>query len=157
MPRNIRRLPRLSFSLAAAAFCAAALPLPVLADVEFRHALDDSVLDISPIKGEEITDAVKAFRKDGANPYNGQADAITAGQALFEENCQACHGADATGGMGPSLVDEVYVNSRANTDVGMFEIIHSGASGAMRSFSERGVTQDQILRIIAYVHSLKKK
>lgn len=143
-------------SAAAAILLAPVSPSSALADVEFRHALDDSVLDLEPIKGEEITDAVKAFRKDGVNPYNGQADAISAGQTLFDDNCQACHGADGTGGMGPSLVDEVYVNTRANTDVGMFEIIHSGASGAMRSFSERGVTQDQILKIIAYVHSLKK-
>ncbi len=48
--------------------------------------------------------------------------------------------------MGPSLVDDVYVNKRANTDVGKFEIIHSGAAGAMRSFAKRGLTQDQILQ-----------
>ncbi len=148
-------------SLLAASAATAILLTPVslssaLADVEFRHALDDSALDLKPIKGEEITDAVKSFRKDGVNPYNGQADAISAGQTLFDDNCQACHGADGTGGMGPSLVDEVYVNTRANTDIGKFEIIHSGASGAMRSFSERGVTQDQILKIIAYIHTLKK-
>ncbi|MGE0023846.1 MAG: c-type cytochrome [Hyphomicrobium sp.] len=127
-----------------------------LADVEFRHALDDSALDLAPIKGEEFTDAVKSFHKDGVNPYNGNADAVATGEAQFEDHCQACHGAGATGGMGPSLVDGVYVNSRANTDVGMFEIIHSGASGAMRSFAERGVAQDQMLKIIAYIHSLKK-
>ena len=143
-------------TIAAAALLAPGLPSPAIADVEFRHALDDSLLDLEPIKGEELTEAVTSFRKDGVNPYNGQADAVTAGQTLFDDNCQACHGADGTGGMGPSLVDEVYVNTRANTDVGMFEIIHSGASGAMRSFSERGVTQDQILKIIAYIHSLKK-
>lgn len=129
---------------------------PVCADVEFRHALDDSVLDLSPIKGEELTEAVKSFRKDGVNPYNGNADSLAAGKILFEENCQACHHADGTGGMGPSLVDDVFVNSRANTDIGMFEIINSGASGAMRSFSQRGLTQDQVLKIIAYIHSLKK-
>lgn len=140
----------------AALFLSAALAVPALADVEFRHALDDSTLDLEPIKGEEITDAVKAFRKDGVNPYNGNAEDLAAGKTLYEDNCQACHLEDGRGGMGPSLVDEVYVNKRANTDVGMFEIIHSGASGAMRSFSERGVTQDQILKIIAYIHSLKK-
>ncbi|WP_334149137.1 c-type cytochrome [Hyphomicrobium sp.] len=129
---------------------------PVLADVEFRHALDDSPLDLEPLKGEEITDAVKSFRKDGVNPYNGNAEALAAGRTLYEENCQACHLEDGRGGMGPSLVDDIYVNERANTDVGKFEIIHSGASGAMRSFSERGVTQDQILKIITYINSLKK-
>ena len=54
------------------------------------------------------------------------------------------------------LVDDDYANKRANTDVGMFEIIHSGASGAMRSFADRGMPQDEMLRLIAYVHSLKK-
>ena len=129
---------------------------PVRADVEFRHALDDSPLDLDPIKGEEITDAVKAFRKDGVNPYNDNAETLTAGKTLYEDNCQACHLEDGRGGMGPSLVDDIYVNERANTDVGKFEIIHSGASGAMRSFSERGVTQDQIHKIITYINSLKK-
>lgn len=142
--------------LTALTLAAAAAAAPALADVEFRHALDDSALDLSPIKGEEITDAVKSFRKDGVNPYNGNAEALAAGKTIYEDNCQACHLDDGRGGMGPSLIDNVFVNARANTDVGMFEIIHSGASGAMRSFSQRGVTQDQILKVIAYIHSLKK-
>ncbi|MCC7250280.1 c-type cytochrome [Hyphomicrobium sp.] len=150
------RTPSVKAAGFAALILVSASAAPALADIEFRHALDDSPLDLAPIKGEEITDAVTAFRKDGVNPYNGNAEAITAGQTLFDDNCQACHGADGTGGMGPSLVDEVFVNTRANTDVGVFEIIHSGASGAMRSVSERGVTQDQMLKIIAYIHSLKK-
>lgn len=140
----------------AVSLLAATFAVPALADVEFRHALDDSVLDLKPVKGEEVTDAVKSFYKDGINPYAGKSDALAAGKGLYDDNCQACHLDDGRGGMGPSLVDDVYVNARANTDVGMFEIIHSGASGAMRSFSERGVTQDQILKIIAYIHSLKK-
>jgi len=152
----IPKLQALSVSAALASLLALAVVPPALADVAFRHALDDSELDLSPIKGEEITDAVKAFRKDGVNPYTDNAEALAAGKTLYEDNCQACHLEDGRGGMGPSLVDDIYVNSRANTDVGMFEIIHSGASGAMRSFSERGVTQDQILKIIAYIHTLKK-
>jgi cytochrome c-L len=106
--------------------------VPVLAGVEFKHALDDSALDVKPIKGEEFTDAVKTFHETGQDPYNGNAEAIAKGKELYDENCQACHHPDATGGMGPSLVDEVYANKRANTDIGKFEIIHSGASGAMR-------------------------
>lgn len=154
MPKS--QAPSIKVAAIAASFFAAMLVVPALADVEFRHALDDSVLDLAPIKGEELTDAVKAFQRDGVNPYSGNAEAIAAGKTLYDDNCQACHKADGSGGMGPSLVDDVYVNARANTDVGIFEIVHSGASGAMRSFSERGVTQDQILKMIAYIHTLKK-
>jgi cytochrome c-L len=149
----ISKLQALSAATALLAITAVA---PALADVEFRHALDDSPLDLDPVKGEEITDAVKSFYKDGVNPYAGNAEAVTTGKTLYEENCQACHLDDGRGGMGPSLIDDVYVNARANTDVGMFEIIHSGSSGAMRSFSARGMKQDEILRIIAYIHTLKK-
>ncbi|HET6320789.1 MAG TPA: c-type cytochrome [Hyphomicrobium sp.] len=149
MPANIRRLP-------AVAFIALAIAAAPAIAVEFRSALDDSPIDVAPIKGEEFTDAVKSFHETGENPYNGNADAIAAGKALYNENCQVCHKPDGSGGMGPSLIDDTVVNSRANTDIGMFEVIHSGAAGAMRPFSKRGMTQDQMLKIIAYIHTLKK-
>ncbi len=38
----------------------------------------------------------------------------------------------------------------------MFEVIYGGASGEMQAFSKRGLTQDQILRIVAYIRSLEK-
>ncbi len=132
-----------------------AMALPALA-IEFKSALDDSPIDVSPIKGETFTDAVKSFHDTGKNPYVGNADAIAAGKKLYNDNCQVCHKPDGSGGMGPNLVDDIVVNARANTDVGKFEIIHSGAAGAMRPFSKRGMTQDQILQIIAFIDSLKK-
>lgn len=132
-----------------------AMALPAFA-IEFKSALDDSPIDVSPIKGETFTDAVKSFHDTGKNPYVGNADAIAAGKKLYNDNCQVCHKPDGSGGMGPNLVDDIVVNTRANTDVGKFEIIHSGAAGAMRPFSKRGMTQDQILQIIAFIDSLKK-
>jgi cytochrome c-L len=135
---------------------ALAVAVPAAAAVEFLNALDDSPIDLSPIAGEEFTDAVKSFQATGDNPYVGNADAIAAGKALYDANCQVCHKPDGSGGMGPSLIDDTVVNKRANTDVGIFEVIHSGAAGAMRPFSKRGVTQDQILKLIAYIHTLKK-
>jgi len=38
----------------------------------------------------------------------------------------------------------------------MFEVIYAGAAGAMQSFFRRGVKQDDILKMIAYVRTLKK-
>jgi cytochrome c-L len=143
-------------SLVPAAFFSLAFAGVALAEVQFRNALDDSPIDTKPIKGEVFTDAVIKFRETGVNPYVGNAEVITATKEIYEEKCAACHMADGTGRIGPSLIDDDYANKRANTDVGKFEIIHSGASGAMRSFADRGMTQDQMLRLIAYVHSLKK-
>ena len=38
----------------------------------------------------------------------------------------------------------------------MFEVIYAGAAGAMQSFFRRGLTQDEMLKIIAYTRALKK-
>jgi len=42
------------------------------------------------------------------------------------------------------------------TDPGMFSIIYGGASGAMQSFHRRGMKQDEMLKIVAYVRTLDK-
>ncbi len=151
MPVKLR--PSLAMLLAAGL---AVVALPAHA-VEFKNALDDSPLDLSPIKGETFTDAVKSFHDTGVDAYVGNADGIAAGKKLFDANCQSCHEADGSGGMCPALIGDVHVNTRAGTDIGKFEIIHSGAAGAMKAFSKRGITQDQILQIIAYIHELDDK
>ena len=48
------------------------------------------------------------------------------------------------------------VRERANGDIGMFEIVYGGSAGAMQSFARRGMSQDDMLKIIAYVRSLRK-
>jgi cytochrome c-L len=147
---------RLGTCMAIAAIILGATLVPTLAKIEFRSALDDSPLDMTPLPDEEITDAVKTFQETGTNPYDGQVEAIAAGKELYNTDCQVCHGKDGGGGMGLNLVDDKVAYPRVATDVGMFEVIHSGASGAMRSFKARGMTQDNMLKIIAYVRSLKK-
>jgi cytochrome c-L len=129
---------------------------PVRAEIVFHHALDNSVLDVKPKPGEVETDAVKEFKATGKNPYIGNEQALAAGKKLYEASCQACHLPDGSGRIGPSLISGNWEHERAATDVGMFEIIYGGASGAMQSFARRGMTQDEMLRIIAYVRSLKK-
>ena len=129
---------------------------PLEAEIVFRHALDNSVLAVKPRPNEVETEAVKEFKATGKNNYIGQEQALADGRKLYQTHCQTCHLPDGSGRMGPSLIGEKWVRERAATDVGMFEIIYGGSSGAMQSFARRGMTQDEMLRIIAYVRSLKK-
>jgi cytochrome c-L len=126
------------------------------AAVEFKNALTNAPLDVQPNKGEVETDAVKTFKETGQNPYNGDAAALEAGKKIYTTNCAACHLPDGTGRIGPNLVDDTVVHERVATDVGMFEIIYGGGAGAMQSFHKRGLSQDDILKVMAYVRSLKK-
>lgn len=124
--------------------------------IEFKNALTNAPLDVKPKAGEVETEAVKTFKETGENPYNGDAAAVEAGKALYTTNCSACHLPDGTGRIGPNIVDDEVVRERTNTDVGMFEIIYGGGSGAMQSFHRRGMTQDNMLKIMAYVRSIGK-
>jgi cytochrome c-L len=122
----------------------------------FTHPLDGAPIQVPLKPGEIETPALKQFKETGENPYRGDAAAVADGKALYEQWCQVCHSADATGNMGPALVGKNHIYKQTSTDVGMFSIIYAGASGAMQPFSKRDLTQDGMLKIIAYVRSLDK-
>ena len=144
----------------------AALALPLLAllavpeavadePLDFGHVFDDAPLPVTtPRSGETFSDAVLTFHVTGENPYSGDANAIAAGKPLYDRHCQACHMPDGRGRMGPSLIDDTYQYPRSATDKGFFEVIYGGAAGAMQGFGRR-VDQDDLLKIMAYVETLR--
>jgi cytochrome c-L len=143
--------------LAGLAVNAMAIPYVTAGDVaDFKNPLDNSPMTFELQAGEAETPTVKKFKETGDDDYRGNADAIADGKKLYVSNCIICHGADATGKMGPTLVGKDVVYKQVLTDPGMFSIIYGGASGAMQSFHRRGMKQDEMLRIIAYVRTLDK-
>jgi cytochrome c-L len=124
--------------------------------VQFRHVFDNSPLDVAPKPNEQFTEAVREFHRTGQNPYGGKSETIEDGKRLYVQFCQACHMPDGSGGMGASLVGDKHIYPRITTDIGWFEVVFGGASGAMQPFGLR-MTQDQILRVMAYVRTLMKK
>src|SRR5829696_9779683 len=147
-----RRLGLLGFGVAWVVLGSGLMAEPIV----FRHVLDNSPLEVKPRPNEVETEAVKSFKETGKNAYLGDEQALAEGKKLYRVECQACHLPDGAGRIGPTLIADVWKYERAATDVGMFEILYGGASGAMQSFARRGMKQDQMLKLIAYVRSLKK-
>jgi PQQ-dependent dehydrogenase (methanol/ethanol family) len=85
------------------------------------------------------------------NPMAGNPAAIARGKQSFQQTCAACHGADARGDRGPSLISTH--PSDDGEDVGRFAIIRNGIAGTqMPSFSALPV--DSVWEIVAYLRSL---
>jgi len=122
---------------------------------QFTSVIDDGPLEVKTLPGETITPAVQKFYETGEDPYKGDAAALAEGKQLYEANCQTCHMPDGSGRIGPSLIGDEHHYDRFKTDKGIFEIIYGGATGAMQPFGKR-LKQDQILKVITYVRSLKK-
>jgi len=122
--------------------------------LSFTHVLTSKPLaQYKP--DEEITPAVNEFHCSGENPYRGDEQAAADGKKLFTL-CASCHMPDGTGRIGPNLIDQTYKHERVATDHGEFEVVYGGAAGAMQPMGRR-FTQDQILRIMAYISTLTPK
>jgi cytochrome c-L len=150
----VRRSP----SIALAIVCISLGPSVLEARAEeivFHSVMDGSPLDLTPKPGEKETAAVRKFKRTGRNPYNQQERALREGRRLYAARCQGCHLSNGKGRMGTSLTDQPEY-SQSLTDAGMFEIIYGGATGSMQPFSLQGLRQDNILKVMAYVRSLRR-
>ncbi len=88
---------------------------------------------------------------NGTNPLAGSSAAVTAGEKLYRQTCQACHGGQARGDRGPALATNNFAHGSDDAD--LFRNIRSGISGsAMPSFSK--LTNDQTWQLVSYIRSL---
>ena len=88
------------------------------------------------------------------NPFETDPDAIVAGQILFEDHCQECHGPSAVGGKkGPSLREPQVQNATPGT---LFWLLTSGvARKGMPVWSK--LPEAQRWQLVRYLKSLGVK
>jgi len=142
--------------------------------------------DIEALRGKTEMDALVAYiqsigtavkKKEGIkkavvveiehkNPFAGAPQAIAKGREIFMDRCAMCHGDDAKGDIGPSLVDDVFLYVKGDVaDDDYFEIINNGttpgmveegrtAKGGMPPFGD-SLTRDEIWYVVSYIRSLK--
>jgi len=87
------------------------------------------------------------------NPYTGNADAITAGKALWQKvACAACHGGSGGGGMGGSLIGGTW--REGGSDACVFTSIYYGRSGGMPAYGPSRLSADDVWKLMSYIRSL---
>jgi cytochrome c oxidase cbb3-type subunit 2 len=86
------------------------------------------------------------------SPLEGNADAIATGQALYKAECAGCHGQNAEGNIGASLVDYA---GYGNADNDTYITIANGYEGAMPGYASK-FSKEKIWSIVEYIKSLNK-
>jgi len=86
------------------------------------------------------------------NPFEGNAEGISNGKAMFRTRCAGCHGPDAHGYLGPDLTG---FWAAGGTDDRMFDIVRRGVPGTeMPPSDPLRVLDKDIWQTLAYVRTL---
>lgn len=85
------------------------------------------------------------------NPFSGVEPAMRIGKELFADNCSKCHGAGATGGLGPALVGNTFKHGAS--DWALYHTITAGVPGTpmVGNFIPRA----DVWKVVAYLKGLE--
>src|SRR5690349_272640 len=86
-----------------------------------------------------------------SNPHLGNKASIRGGMTLYRVRCADCHGLDASGYRGPDLYA---VLASGATDERLFDTIRKGVPGTEMPAHGEGMSDDDILQLIAYLRDL---
>ena len=91
------------------------------------------------------------YLKDISNPYIQEVISIEGdvaqGRAIFEINCAGCHGIEATGNVGPSLLDVAKRKSQT-------QIIHQVIGGKTPPMTQFQPTEENMADLLSYLETI---
>ena len=89
-----------------------------------------------------------------SNPFNGDQEAISEGQALYVRNgCSGCHGLKGGGGMAVPLTDGNW--KFGDSDEVLFRLIKGEIPESTMPKLWQSLEPKQVWKIIAYIRSLR--
>lgn len=90
---------------------------------------------------------------DEISPFNGKPEYVLKGLALYKNECAGCHGQNAEGNIGGSLID---YSKADNPDRSTYLTIANGIEGAMPGFAAK-YDKEELWSIVEFIKSLKNK
>jgi cytochrome c-L len=132
------------------------------AQCAFESTKDGSPLLIKAVATD--TPQAKEFLQTCINPYTklyvADAEAAKEGKKKFGYySCTQCHGGNAGGQTGPSIIDERWQYAKHVTDKGLFETIAGGTNLGMMGWHQQVtnnpemVPTDDILKMIGWLRA----
>lgn len=81
----------------------------------------------------------------------GNPAEIAEGKQVFAQNCAACHGAEAKGGIGPDLTDATWLYG--SDPEGIFKTVRDGTANGMPAWGPI-IGEQKVGKAVAFIHSL---
>jgi len=101
--------------------------------------------------------AISPAAAEEKNPLAGDEKAYKLGEQAFKENCEACHGDDGKGGIGPSLQDKIWLGKNGDISDGrIFAIISDGTNNGMPPFGTQ-LDKGKIWSLVSYIRHEQQK
>lgn len=145
LARSAAALALMGLTLAACHDTGGSTTAPAPARTPAEETMNQIPLGAPP--GQAVSLAV-----DIHNPFEGDPAAVQEGKQLFAAmNCVYCHGAQASGLMGPALDAPGW--RYGGTPAEIYNSIHDGRPKGMPAWGGR-LPPDQIWKLVAYIESL---
>lgn len=137
------------------------MPLQASAECKFESTkAGNQPFTIKPT--EKDSPEAKEFLQTCKNPYTkmyaADPEKAKAGKKLFGYySCTQCHGGNAGGQTGPSIIDDTWQYAKHQTDKGIFETIANGSDAGMPAWHQQPagnaelLSTDEILKIIGWL------
>ena len=91
------------------------------------------------------------------NPLANDPKAHELGEKAYKENCEACHGDDGKGGIGPSLQDKIWLGKDGDISDGrIFAIISDGTNNGMPPYNGQ-LDNNKIWSLVSYIRHKQQK
>jgi Rieske Fe-S protein len=89
-----------------------------------------------------------------SNPFEGDANAVSEGEGLYQNNCVFCHGENGVGETFPGA-DAFNIDQSAWTDAHLYDVISNGITGTSMSAYKDTLSEDEIWKVVSYLRSLR--
>jgi putative heme-binding domain-containing protein len=92
-----------------------------------------------------------------ANPFQGNPQAVQEGKTIYDQHCTACHGPNGGAGeRAPAIVISAATTLRGERSIAQIvEIVRNGIPGSQMPAWGNRLSNDDLLKIGAYVHALR--
>jgi putative heme-binding domain-containing protein len=93
-----------------------------------------------------------------SNPFIGNSQAVSEGKATYDKTCTVCHGANGGAGeRAPAIVLSGAAGPLRGerSEAQLLNIIRSGISGSQMPAFSGSLSDNDLLKIVAYIHALR--